>query len=197
MMYSKADWSQETMDLFPGGKMPIFKSGDVNWDVLWGLTHFICRVLYGYFENIQRFKCGIGSLAQLKRASFLKKRQNTGGSFCASVNSAPLWSSICMIFLPICQTLEGHSCSLNLSWFVCKGRGNPSILFPRIKWAHGDETRLALGILWSPRVFSVTWGVVSSTLTFVIDIPYCERPHRWVCRQTWPWHHSYLGFPGS
>lgn len=175
--------------------MPITKSGDVNWDVLWGLTHFICRVLYGYFENIQR-DLNVKLAHQPSQGVFPEEEAEHWGPSCASMNSYPLWSSNLYDFpAPICQTLEGHSCSLNLSWFVCKGGIRQFVSQDQMS-SWGWNT-LALGILWSPRVFSVTWGVVSSTLAFVIDIPYCERPHRWVCRQTWQWHHSYLGFPGS
>ena len=124
------------MDLFPGGKMPITKSGDVNWDLLWGLTHFMCRVLYGYFENTQR-DLNVELAHQPSQGVFPEEE--------AEHSPVLLWvhilydPQICMIFLQ--PYVKGWRDILVLLASVDLSVKEESInLFPRIKCAHRDET---------------------------------------------------------
>ena len=135
------------MDLVPGGKMPVTKSGDVNWDLLWGLTHFICRMLNGYFENIQR-DLNV-ELAHQPSQGVLPEAE---AEHWEGPSVLPWRHILCdpqigVIFLH--SYVKGWRDILVLlaSWFACKGGIHR--LVSQDQMSSRGSNRLALSILWS------------------------------------------------
>ena len=110
-------------------------------------------VIWVLWKYSKGFKCGIGSSAQPRCLSWRRGRTLS----CASMSSYPLWSSNLYDFpATICQRLEGHSCSLSLCWFVCKGGIRQFVSQDQMRsWGWN---MLALSILWSPRVCQCDLG---------------------------------------
>ena len=114
---------------------------------------YMQSVIWVLWKYSKGFKCGIGSSAQPRCLSWRRGRTLS----CASMSSYPLWSSNLYDFpATICQRLEGHSCSLSLCWFVCKGGIRQFVSQDQMRsWGWN---MLALSILWSPRVCQCDLG---------------------------------------
>ena len=113
-------------------------------------------VIWVLWKYSKGFKCGIGSSAPPRRPSWSRGRTLIR-SFWAAVASHPLWSSDrCDFPALICQRLEGHSCSLGLCWFACKGGIHR--LLSQDQMSSWGSNRLALSILWSPWVCQCDLG---------------------------------------
>lgn len=107
------------------------------------------------------------------------------GPSCAAVGSHPL---NCTIFLH--KYAKGRrGISLSLCWFVCKTGIHQFVSQDQMSsWGWNV---LTLNLLWSLRAYQCEMGSDLQDSGLYYKCSYCERPHRWVCKQPWHPTHSY------